>query len=104
MVGSGSIINNSESRTPGGYKEMSSISYMSPKAGGGDCGVSAYEYSCAHGAQISFGDLTPLTYEEHCLPSHPKHTHTHTVITTSATLKLYIYWYIIMFMSYLLFN
>jgi hypothetical protein len=28
-----------------------------------DCGVSANEYSCAHGAQINFGDLTPyLTY------------------------------------------
>jgi hypothetical protein len=26
-------------------------------------GVSANEYSCAHGAQINFGDLTPyLTY------------------------------------------
>jgi hypothetical protein len=33
---------------------------MSPNAGGGGgCGVSADEYSCAHGAQISFGDLTP---------------------------------------------
>jgi hypothetical protein len=29
----------------------------------GSCGVSAHEYSCAHGAQINFGDLTPyLTY------------------------------------------
>jgi hypothetical protein len=27
--------------------------------GGGVCGVSANEYSCAHGAQINFGDLTP---------------------------------------------
>ena len=27
--------------------------------GGGGCGVSANEYSCAHGAQINFGDLTP---------------------------------------------
>jgi len=28
------------------------------------CGVSVNEYSCAHGAQINFGDLTPyLTYE-----------------------------------------
>jgi hypothetical protein len=35
---------------------------MRPDAGGG-CGVSANEYSCAHGAQIIFGDLTPyLTY------------------------------------------
>ncbi len=31
--------------------------------GGGGCGVSANEYSCTHGAQINFGDLTPyLTY------------------------------------------
>jgi hypothetical protein len=37
---------------------------MSPNAGGaGGCGVSANEYSCAHGANINFGDLTPyLTY------------------------------------------
>ncbi len=37
---------------------------MSPNAGGGgSCGVSANEYSCAHGAQINFGDPTPyLTY------------------------------------------
>jgi hypothetical protein len=29
----------------------------------GCCGVSADEYSCARGAQINFGDLTPfLTY------------------------------------------
>jgi hypothetical protein len=33
------------------------------KCGVGVCGVSANEYSCAHGAQINFGDLTPyLTY------------------------------------------
>ncbi len=30
--------------------------YMSPNAGG--CGILATEYSCAHGAQINFGDLT----------------------------------------------
>jgi hypothetical protein len=38
---------------------------MSPNAGGwGVTGVSANEYSCAHGAQINFGDLTPyLTYD-----------------------------------------
>jgi hypothetical protein len=36
-----------------------------PKCGGmgGGVRVSAIEYSCAHGAQINFGDLTPyLTY------------------------------------------
>jgi hypothetical protein len=26
---------------------------------GGSCGFSANEYSCTHGAQINFGDLTP---------------------------------------------
>ncbi len=26
---------------------------------GGGCGVSANKYSCAHGAQINFDDLTP---------------------------------------------
>ncbi len=32
--------------------------------GGGGCGVSANEYSCAHGTQIKFGDQTPyLTYD-----------------------------------------
>ncbi len=36
---------------------------MSPNAGsagGVGCGVSANEYSCTTGAQINFGDLTPL--------------------------------------------
>ncbi len=51
-----------------GHKEMSSIladqqrpSYMSPNAGGegGCCSVSANEHSCAHEAQINFGDRTP---------------------------------------------
>ncbi len=40
-------------------------SYTSPNAGNGGWGgaVSANEYSCAHGAQKNFGDLTPyLTY------------------------------------------
>jgi hypothetical protein len=32
--------------------------YMSPNAGGGSCEVSAYEFSCAHGKQINFGDLS----------------------------------------------
>jgi hypothetical protein len=36
--------------------------------GEGDCGVSANEYSCAHGAQINVGDLTPyLTYVCTCI-------------------------------------
>ncbi len=37
---------------------------MNPNAGGWErCGASANEYSCAHGAQINIGDLTPyLTY------------------------------------------
>ncbi len=38
---------------------------MSPSAGGGDFGVLAKEYSCAHGAQINFGDLTPYLAFEH---------------------------------------
>jgi hypothetical protein len=37
---------------------------MIPNAGGGSCGISANEYSCAHGAQINFEDQTPyLTYD-----------------------------------------
>ncbi len=37
---------------------------MSPNAGEwGSCGVSADEYSCAHGTQVNFGYLTSyLTY------------------------------------------
>ncbi len=36
---------------------------MSPNAGWGGCWVLASEYSCAHGAQIDIGDLTPyLTF------------------------------------------
>ncbi len=38
-----------------------------PKCGGrvGSCRVSANEYSCTHGAQINFVDLTPhLTYAD----------------------------------------
>ncbi len=51
---------------------MSSISWLTnsalvyePKFGGwGGCGVLDNEYSCAHGAQINFGDLTSyLTYD-----------------------------------------
>jgi hypothetical protein len=43
---------------------------MSPNAGDGGGRVagslSANEYSCAYGAQINFGDLTPhLTYDSH---------------------------------------
>jgi hypothetical protein len=36
-------------------------SYKRPNAGGegGSCGGSANEYSCAHRAQINYGDLTP---------------------------------------------
>ncbi len=50
-----------------GHKQMSSplADLKRPNAGrgGGSCGVSANEYSCAQGAQINFGDLTPyLTY------------------------------------------
>jgi hypothetical protein len=42
---------------------------MSPNAGGGGrCGISANEYSCAHGAQINFGDLTPYLTYNICTP------------------------------------
>ncbi len=43
---------------------MPSFIYEPKYGGGGGCGgVSANEYSCAHGAQINFADLTPyLTY------------------------------------------
>ncbi len=37
---------------------------VSPNVGGWVCGVSANEYSCAHGAQINVEALTPyLTYK-----------------------------------------
>ncbi len=46
-------------------------SYMSPNAGGGgSCGAqpTLSTYSCTHGAQVSFGDLTLyLTYAESAL-------------------------------------
>jgi hypothetical protein len=47
---------------PGDQKEMSSTlaDQERPRGvggGGGCCGVSANEYSCAHGAQIKFGNL-----------------------------------------------
>jgi hypothetical protein len=54
-----------------GHKKMSSIlvtnsalvQYMNAGGGGGS-GVSANEYSCAPGALINFGNLTPyLTYD-----------------------------------------
>jgi hypothetical protein len=37
----------------------SALVYEPKCGGGGGCGVSANEYSCKHGAQINFGDLTP---------------------------------------------
>jgi hypothetical protein len=41
--------------------------------GGRSCGVSANEYSCTHGAQRNFGDLTPyLTYGFNNLASDAK--------------------------------
>jgi hypothetical protein len=41
----------------------SDLVYESKCEGGGGCGVSANEYSCALEAQINFGELTPyLTY------------------------------------------
>jgi hypothetical protein len=57
-----------------------------PKCGG-VCGVSASEYSCTHGAQRNFGDLTPyLTY----VSSHAKESLTlyiyHSVLSLSHSL------------------
>jgi hypothetical protein len=31
---------------------------------GGECGVSANEYSCTHGTQINFGELTPYLFHQ----------------------------------------
>ncbi len=42
---------------------------MRGDGGGGGCGVSANEFSCAHGAQISFGDLTPYLTYDYCTVS-----------------------------------
>jgi hypothetical protein len=40
------------------------MSPISGEGGSGGCGVTANEYSCAHGSQINFKDLTPyLTYD-----------------------------------------
>jgi hypothetical protein len=52
-----------------GHKEMSSILLTKCGGGGGIEGSPANEYSCAHGAQINFGDLTTcFTYVK---PMHP---------------------------------
>ncbi len=62
----------------GGHKEMSSIqadqqrprigAQMGGGGGGGCAGVSANDYSCAHLANINFGDLTPyLTYAQNVI-------------------------------------
>ncbi len=50
---------------------------MSPNAGEGGGGVGAVtanDYSCAHGAQINFGDLTPyLTFGRRPMPDRDSH-------------------------------
>jgi hypothetical protein len=55
---------------------------MCPNAGGGgSCGVSANEYSCAHGAQINFGDPTPyLTYDIYQQPIRLQKLYTHFIL------------------------
>ncbi len=54
------------------------VQYMSPTAGGGGgCGVSANEYSCAHLAQINFEDLTPYLPYKYS----PTTSHTSTFLT-----------------------
>jgi hypothetical protein len=44
----------------------SALVYVEPKCGRRSCGVSANEYSCAHGAQINLGELTPYSTHEYC--------------------------------------
>ncbi len=45
----------------------SALAYKPKCRGRGGCGVSDNKYSCAHGAQINFGDLIPyLTYDPLC--------------------------------------
>jgi hypothetical protein len=48
---------------------------------GGGCGVSAHEYSCAHGAQIIFGDLVPYLTYGYDIPSTEIETPTVTTVT-----------------------
>ncbi len=51
----------------------SALVYESKCGGGGGCGVSANEYSCAHGAQINFGDIPPyLTFAGKVLQNESK--------------------------------
>ncbi len=47
-----------------GWKKVGTLLVYEPSCGGGGCcGVSANEYSCARGAKINFGDFTLcLTY------------------------------------------
>jgi hypothetical protein len=46
---------------------------MNPHAGGGGgCGVSDNEYSCAHGAPINFGDLTSYLTTVVSVPTTPE--------------------------------
>ncbi len=66
-IGRFSPVSTNQPLLAGDHKVMLSIladqyrSYMSPndRGGEGGCGVSGNEDSCAHGAQINFGDLTP---------------------------------------------
>ncbi len=47
-----------------GRPKYRALVYEAKWRGGGSCGVSANEYSCAHEAQINFGDLSLyLTYD-----------------------------------------
>ncbi len=41
---------------------MCALVYEPMTGGWGDCGDSANEYSCVHGAQSNFGDLTPFLW------------------------------------------
>ncbi len=55
--------------------------------GGGRCGVSTNEYSCAHRVQINFGDLTPyLTYVVRPLLCTARRVNWHHCLTNSISL------------------
>ncbi len=69
---------------PGGHKEMSSFladrwrpRIWAQMRGGGGCEASANEYSCAHGAQINFGDLRVTPYLTYGLVQHSSRVTNH---------------------------
>ncbi len=78
-----------------------------PKSGGCGCGVSVNEYSCAHGLQIKFGDLTsyltngcpveyiPVAGQEHVVPCKDDQEQFHYLNNISKYFKMFISpWYL----------